>query len=83
MSTFTHGDNRECPDVRSGRWKYCKGHEDYEFLDISAEKALGVEVQIRDDGRVLWVHVDGQTVLRICRIPQLHLNDARTSSIRG
>lgn len=26
-STIHHGDNRECPQVQSGEWKYCKGHE--------------------------------------------------------
>ncbi len=25
-TTLTHGDNRECPEVQSGQWKYCKGH---------------------------------------------------------
>jgi hypothetical protein len=40
------------------------------FYDITAPE-LGVEIQISPDKKVLWVHVDGQTVLRICRIPLL------------
>ena len=37
-----------------------------------------VQVQIRADGSVLWVHVEGQTVLRICRISKLVIQDERT-----
>lgn len=37
-------------------------------LDITAP-AHGVEVQIRLDGKVLWVNVDGVLRLRICQIP--------------
>lgn len=46
------------------------------FLDICGAE-LGVQVDIRDDGKVLWVSVDGLTVLRICQIPLLEINDAR------
>lgn len=44
--------------------------------DITAPEH-GVQIQISADGSVLWVHVDGLTVLRICRIPQLDLEDGR------
>jgi len=27
MPTLTHGDNKKCPKVQSGEWKWCKGHE--------------------------------------------------------
>jgi len=27
MATLTHGDNKKCPRVQSGEWKWCKGHE--------------------------------------------------------
>jgi hypothetical protein len=27
-TTYTHGMNIHCPDVVSGRWAYCKGHQD-------------------------------------------------------
>lgn len=50
------------------------------FLDIRGAK-LGVQVDIRDDGKVLWVTVDGQTVLRICQIPLLEVNDAREKGL--
>lgn len=36
-------------------------------IDIT-EPAYEVEIEIREDKKVLWVHVNGQTVLRICRI---------------
>jgi hypothetical protein len=53
-------------------------HKSYDpvtqFLDVTAPQA-GVEVQVSSDGKVLWVHVDGLTVLRICRIPDLAIND--------
>jgi hypothetical protein len=49
-----------------------------QMLDIAAPDH-GVEVEVRPDGRVLWVHVDGQTVLRICRIANglLDIQDRR------
>ena len=40
------------------------------MVDIR-EPEHGVQVQIRSDRRVLWVHVDGVTVLRISAIPEL------------
>ncbi len=44
--------------------------------DITAPKH-GVQVQIRADGTVLWVHADGVTLLRICQIPRLEIVDDR------
>ena len=41
-------------------------------LDIITPNT-GVQIQIRDDKKTIWVHVDGQTVLRICRIPKLEI----------
>lgn len=43
---------------------------DLPMLDITAPEDL-VEVQFRGDEQVIWVHVDGTTVLRISRIPRL------------
>lgn len=43
--------------------------------DISAPRT--VEIEIRDDGKVVWVHVDGQTEFRACRIEVLHITDHR------
>ena len=51
-------------------------HKEIVMKDITAPE-YGVQVQIRDDGKVLWVHVDGITVLRICRIPNFELVDDR------
>jgi hypothetical protein len=36
-----------------------------------------VEVQISQDGKVLWLHVNGQTVARACQIEALHITDHR------
>lgn len=44
-----------------------------DLLDITAPE-VEVEVQVRNDKKVIWVHVDGKTVLRICRIPKLTIN---------
>ena len=27
VSIITHGDNRNCPNVQSGQWKRCQGHQ--------------------------------------------------------
>lgn len=45
--------------------------------DINANGDSDVEIQIRHDGRVLWIHVDGKTVLRCCRIRHLEIMDQR------
>jgi hypothetical protein len=40
---------------------------DGQMLDVTAPE-VGVEVEVQGD--VLWVSVDGQTALRVCRIPE-------------
>lgn len=47
-----------------------------ELVDITAPDH-GVIIHVRNDGKVIWVHVDGVTVLRICQIPKLELRDER------
>jgi len=37
----------------------------------------GVDIQVRSDGRVVWINVDGACVLRISHIPDLVLLDDR------
>ncbi len=56
--------------------RFFKRHfiERHEFVDLSPEN---VEVSIRSDGKVVWVFVDGETVLRCCRIGNLVVTDAR------
>jgi hypothetical protein len=39
-----------------------------------------VEVEIRNDGKVLWINVDGKCELRACRIEELVLTDHREES---
>lgn len=46
---------------------------EYGFVDITAPDH-GVEIQVREDRKVIWVSVDGVTVLRICQIPALSLD---------
>jgi hypothetical protein len=52
-----------------------------EMMDINAPK--GVQVQIREDGKVLWVNVDGLCVLRINQIPVLDVEDNRPDLCAG
>lgn len=44
-------------------------------LDITG--ADNVEIQIREDKKVIWVNVQGVCVLRICQIKNLALTDER------
>ena len=46
-----------------------------EMVDICGPEI--VEVHIRWDQKVLWVNVEGQCVLRICRIEKFELKDDR------
>ena len=44
-------------------------------LDITAPAC--VDIQIKENGRVIWVNVNGVCILRICRIPCLEVQDNR------
>lgn len=46
-----------------------------EMVDLS--NPTDVEVLIRQDGKTLWINVDGVCRLRICNIKGLEINDAR------
>ena len=58
--------------------------EDHLFIDVTCEKTdeiVGVEVQDRPHGKkILYVCVNGQTILRINRIPKIavELNEVHT-----
>lgn len=54
---------------------YDSGLVDVTQLDVAAKTP--VEVEIRADGTVLWVHHKGITVLRVCQIPSLTITDHR------
>ena len=43
--------------------------------DITAPEE--VEILIKEDGKVIWINVDGICELRACRIGKLTLNDER------
>lgn len=62
-------------EAREGVRGVCEMKE-YPFVDITAPE-LGVEIDVRHDGKVIWVAVDGVTVLRICQIPAVSLTDRR------
>lgn len=42
--------------------------KEVKMLDITAPEHVEVEIQNRPNGNVLYIHVDGITVLRICRV---------------
>lgn len=46
--------------------------------DITAPDV--VEVEIRSDGKVVWINVDGKCALRACRIKRLVINDGRPNA---
>jgi hypothetical protein len=46
-----------------------------ECLDLNGKS---VQVQVREDGRTVWVNVDGICRLRASAIPELEIEDSRT-----
>jgi hypothetical protein len=64
------------PWSKKTKWPYKDGKTLPVIKDIT-EPQHGVQVQVRGDGQVLWVHVDGVTVLRICRVKNLEIQDDR------
>lgn len=42
---------------------------DGQMLDITGPELC--EIQVRQDGKVIWVNVDGRCVLRVCQIEKL------------
>lgn len=51
-----------------------------DMLDIHTPEH-GVEIDIRHDGKVLWVSTDGVTRVRICDIPVLVVRDRRETGV--
>lgn len=45
-------------------------------LDIT-KPDIGVDITIKEDGKIIWVNVDGICILRICQIPNLIVQDRR------
>jgi hypothetical protein len=52
-----------------------------EMIDIPAAK--GVQIQVREDGKVVWVNVDGLCVLRCNNIEVLDVEDNRPDLCAG
>ena len=48
-------------------------HVEHHTMQDITKPDMGVHVQVRDDGRVLWVNVDGICVLRVCQMPRIEL----------
>lgn len=51
-------------------------HIDIQNLDITLEPSdtgIQVEVQERPTGKVLYVHINGYTVLRVCRAREVNI----------
>jgi len=46
-----------------------------ELLDINTPEHC--EIEIREDGKVVWISIDGLTKVRICRIKNLYITDNR------
>jgi len=57
-------------------------HDEIDSVDVTAPD-YGVEVQIRADGGVIWIHVDGRTICRICQVRpgQITINDERRGGV--
>lgn len=48
-----------------------KAHYSGTLLDINADKKDAVDIEVREDGEVVWVNVNGVCVLRICQVQLL------------
>lgn len=46
-----------------------------EALDITGAEI--VQIQIRDDGAVVWVNIDGLLRLRVCQVKKVVVEDSR------
>jgi hypothetical protein len=57
--------------------KYKKEKDFLSQLDITGDGITIVQFEIRDDGKVVWLNVNGITRTRICRITELHITDNR------
>jgi hypothetical protein len=44
-------------------------------LDITGDGVTVVEFEVRDDGKVVWLNVNGITRTRICRITDFYITD--------
>lgn len=64
METKHYGDKRPMTKFYAG-----------EMLDVTSPEYL--EIEISDSGNVIWIHVDGITVFRACRIANLTVHDNR------
>lgn len=47
------------------------------MLDITAPET--VEIQISNNGKVVWINIDGHCMVRACRIGKLTVQDNRSA----
>lgn len=55
--------------------------EDPQQIDLTGPEL--VQIEIKSDGKVLWVNVDGVCVFRACRIKYLTVSDNRNKTERS
>jgi len=48
-----------------------------EMSSIDITEPESVQVDIKSDGKVIWVNVNGSCMFRACRIKNLEINDGR------
>ena len=53
-------------------------YDSSKMQDVAAPE--GLEIEIRADGSVVWIHIDGVTALRVCRVKNLIITDHRTDT---
>lgn len=42
------------------------------MMDVTAPPNLTIEVQVRENGLVVYIHIDGVTFFRACQVRDLH-----------
>lgn len=51
--------------------------DSYEMSSIDITEPEVVQVDIKSDGKVIWINVNGICMFRACRIKNLEINDGR------
>ncbi len=49
---------------------------DVHMWDIAGANV--VEVSIKEDGKVVWINLDGKCILRVCRVKNMVVDDRRS-----
>lgn len=62
-----------------GNNMHIRSEQQYTCTDIAGAET--VEVQIRDDGKVVWINIDGICRFRVQRFEQLLISDERAKAL--